>query len=292
VAAERIRLTDTGQVSYGGPIKRDRVWFYGSYRNLNTQSAVVGIVGNANAFDLSRWDWVRNDSLTARTSVSRSMYIGRITAQPAAKHRVSVNFEYQHRCEGSPLLTESSGCQGRGSDWVAAGGMFNSPEAHLGYRDFPYHVLQGRWTSPLSNRLLLEAGATYYTYRHEGGFGSIPPDGILDIAVLEQSSAINPATGAPYAPRANYTYRALSEYAEHTASPNNWNASAQYVTGSHSLKVGYQGGYQAASQVRRANPTLLSYRFNQGVPNQFTVRLPDWGTADRTWSSAFFVQDT
>jgi hypothetical protein len=220
------------------------------------------------------------------------MYIGRFTAQPAAKHRVSVNFEYQHRCEGSPLLTESSGCQGRGSDWVAAGAMFNSPEAHLGYRDFPYHVLQGRWTSPLSNRLLLEAGATYYKYRHEGGFGSIPPDGILDIGVTQISTAINPVTGAPYAPRGFYNYRAVSQYAEHTASPNNWNASAQYVTGSHSMKVGYQGGYQAASQVRRANPSLLSYTFNQANPTSFNVRLPDWGTADRTWTSAFFVQDT
>ena len=44
--------------SYGGPIKRDRLWFFGSYRKLNTETAVEGIVANANAGNLSRWDWV------------------------------------------------------------------------------------------------------------------------------------------------------------------------------------------------------------------------------------------
>jgi hypothetical protein len=87
-------------------------------------------------------------------------------------------------------------------------------------------------------------------------------------------------------------YRALSEYAEHTASPNNWNASLSYVTGSHSAKVGYQGAFQAASQIRRANPSLLSYNFTQGVPTGFNMRIPDWGTADRTSTMSFFAQDT
>ena len=31
-------------VSYGGPIKRDRLWFFGSYRSLETAAAVPGVV--------------------------------------------------------------------------------------------------------------------------------------------------------------------------------------------------------------------------------------------------------
>ena len=279
-------------ISYGGPVVPDRLWFYGSYRRLNTETAVEGIVGNANAFDLSRWDWVEDRSVTSRTSSGRSIYIGRVTAQVSQKNRVSVNWEYQKRCEGSPLKVETDGCHTRGSSWVAAGAATTSPEAHLAYLSAPYNVAQGRWTNPLTNRLLLEAGATYFSYRHAGGFNSIPPDGIFGIGVTEQSTLINPQTGTPYAPRANYVYRALSEYREDTASPNNWNASASYVTGSHSAKVGYQGAYQAASTIRRSNPDLLSYRFSQGQPNQFTVRLPDWGTADRTWTQSLFMQDT
>jgi hypothetical protein len=44
--------------SFGGPIKKDRLWFYASYRNLDTQTAIEGINANANAGDSSRWDWV------------------------------------------------------------------------------------------------------------------------------------------------------------------------------------------------------------------------------------------
>src|SRR5687767_7582316 len=278
-------------ISYGGPIVRDRLWFFGSYRKLNTETAVEGVVGNANAFDLSRWDWAENRDLTARTPAGRSIYIGRLTAQLAQKHRVTVNWESQQRCDGTPLKAETDGCHTRGANWVAATAT-SSPEASLNYLDVPYTVVQGRWTNPMTTKLLLEAGATYYSYRHAGGFLSLPPDGIFDIGVTEQSTATNPATGRPYAPRANYVYRALSEYRDDTASPNNWNASLSHVTGSHNMKVGYQGAYQAASTIRHSNPTLLSYNFNQGVPTMFTVRIPEWGTADRTWTQAAFVQDT
>src|SRR5687768_8290931 len=70
-------------VSYGGPIIRDRIWFFGSYRKLNTETAVAGVVGNANAFNLSRWDWREDRSITARSSAGRAIYIGRVTAQVA-----------------------------------------------------------------------------------------------------------------------------------------------------------------------------------------------------------------
>jgi len=163
-------------VSYGGPIVRNRLWFFGSYRTLNTETAVEGVVGNANAFDLSRWDWAEDRSLTARTSAGRSIYIGRLTAQVAEKHRLSVNFESQQRCDGTPLKAETDGCHTRGSNWVAATAT-SSPEASLNYLDVPYTVMQGRWTNPMTTRLLLEAGATYYSYRHAGGFLSLPPDG-------------------------------------------------------------------------------------------------------------------
>jgi hypothetical protein len=278
-------------ISYGGPIVRDRLWFFGSYRKLNTETAVEGVVGNANAFDLSRWDWAEDRSLTARQSAGRTIYIGRVTAQAAAKHRVTVNWEYQRRCDGTPLKAETDGCHTRGSNWVAATAT-SSPEASLNYLNVPYTVVQGRWTNPMTTKVLLEAGATYYSYRHAGGFLSLPPDGIFDIGVTEQSTAFNPTTGRQYAPRSNYVYRALSEYRDDTASPNNWNASLSYVTGSHNVKVGYQGAYQAASTIRHANSTLLSYNFTQGVPTAFTVRIPEWGTADRTWTQSFFAQDT
>src|SRR5688500_541169 len=134
-------------VSYGGPIKRDKLWFFGSYRKLNTETNVEGIVANANAFDLSRWDWAPDNSVTARQSQGRTMYIGRITAQPTPKHRFSFNHEYQLRCEGSPLKVETTeACHTRSADWIAAGAATMSPEAHTPYFDMPYYVTQATWS--------------------------------------------------------------------------------------------------------------------------------------------------
>jgi len=279
--------------SYGGPVKRDRLWFYGSARQLNTQTAVEGIVANANAGDLSRWDWIRDDSLPARQTQGRKMFIGRATAQITDTHRINFSHEYQHRCEGAPLRRETDdGCHTRGSDWIASAGATTSPEAATAYIDFPYTLTQALWTAPVTNRILLEAGYSRLWYEHAGGPGQLPPDGLFDISVQEQSTAVNPATGLPYAPRANYTYRALAQYNDNWSAPNHWRASASYVTGSHSMKVGYQGSMLINRTMRVRNPNLLSYRFNRGVPNQFTVTIPDWTTGDNTSVAAFFVQDT
>jgi hypothetical protein len=279
--------------SYGGPIKRDRLWFYGSVRKLNTQTAVEGIVANANAGNLARWDWVQDASLPARQTQGRNMYIGRATAQLTQKHRINFSHEYQSRCEGAPLRRETDGgCHTRGSDWIASAGATTSPEAATAYIDFPYTLTQAMWTAPITNKILLEAGYSRLWYQHAGGPGQLPPDGIFDIGVTEGSTAVNPATGQPYAPRANYIYRALSQYSANSSTPMTWRSSASYVTGSHSAKVGYQGSLLMNQTNRVRNPTLLSYGFNQGRPTGFNMSIPAWQTADRTSIAAFFVQDT
>jgi hypothetical protein len=280
-------------VSYGGPIKRDRLWFYGSIRQLNTETAVEGIVANANAGNLARWDWARDDSLPARQTQGRKMYIGRATAQVTQKHRINFSHEFQSRCEGAPLSRETdNGCHTRGADWIASAGLTTSPEAATAYIDFPYYLTQALWTAPITNKILLEAGYSRLSYDHAGGPGQLPPDGIFDIGVTEQSTTANPAVGYTLpVPRANYAYRALSQYAANWSNPNHWRASAAYVTGSHNIKVGYQGSLLINETTRKRNPSLLSYRFNQGVPNQVTVVIPEWQTADTTSVAAFFVQD-
>jgi len=291
-----IKSYDTS-ISYSGPIKRDRLWFLGSYRKLNTSTAVEGIVGNANAYNLNTsdpnsWLYKPDNGTTARQLQGREMFIGRATAQVATKHRLSFSHEYQLRCEGSPLKVGTDGCNTRGDNWVASGGTTTSPEATTNYFDFPYYQSQVLWTAPITSKLLLDAGYSRLSYYHAGGPGQLPPDGISDIGVTEQSTAINPATGLPWVPRANYQYRALSGYSDNYGNPNTWRASAAYVTGAHNAKIGYQGSYLIADSRFVRNPTLLSYRFNNGVPNQFTMNIPDWTQADRTKIAAFYVQDS
>jgi hypothetical protein len=276
-------------LSYGGPILRDRLWFYGSYRNLSTQEAVEGITANANAFDATRWDWAPS-AVDARLVKDRQMAIARFAGQ-VGQSRIQVNYEYQKRCEGTPLKTDTGGCHNRGDDWVGLGTTTQSPEATgtagNGYFEWPFHLTQGSWTMPATSRLLFEANMT--VFRYNPAFGFPPPDGITNLVpVTEQSVTAN---GIQYAPRANYRYRALEQWGYAEGATNSYTGSASYVTGSHNVKVGYQYYWLRQLDETIAGETQLAYRFRSGVPNAVTYRLPTWSRNSITQLHGMYVQD-
>ena len=289
----------------GGPILRDRLWFYGSYRNLSTQTAVEGVTANANAGLADRWDWLPSPT-DARRVQDRQMMIGRFAGQ-AGRSRIQVNYEYQKRCEGTPLLVDTDGCHNRGADWVGLGTTSQSPEATgtagSGYFEWPFHLTQGQWTMPVTNQLLFDASATIF--RYNPAFGFPPPDGITNlIPVTEQSSALrcsdmtNPGCAEAadpgalrWAPRANYTYRALNQWGYAEGATNSYNANVSYVTGSHNVKVGYQYYWLRQLDNTIAAGPQLAYRFNRGVPNRVTYRLPERSRNAITQLNGVFVQD-
>ena len=295
-------------VAFGGPIVRDRLWFYGQYRNLDTQTAVEGITANANAGNAARWDWM-SSPVNARLVQDRQMAIGRFAGQ-AGRSRLNVNYEYQKRCEGTPLTLAGEGCHSRGEDWVGLGTTSQSPEATgtagRGYFEWPFHLTQGSWTMPLNNKLLLDANMTIF--RYNPAFGFPQPDGVTNlIPVTEQSGALactnaNPALRHPgctaenaatlrWAPRANYTYRALASWGHAEGATNSYNAGASYVTGSHSVRVGYQYYWLRQLDERIGAEPQLAYRFNQGVPNQVTYILPTRSNNTITQLHGVFIQD-
>jgi hypothetical protein len=283
--------------SIGGPILKDRLWFFGSYRDLSSQVVMEGIQANANTGNASRWDWV-GQPIEARLVQDRTMGIGRMTGQ-FGKHRIRFNSEYQHRCEGTPLKVETNGCHNRGDDWIGLGNNLNplqmSPEATQtagrGYFDVPFYVNQGTWTMPFTTQLLLEAG--YNAFRYQPIFGHPAPDADTSLtSVTEQSNAINPATGLPYAPVANYRYRGVETWGPATGKTDDVMASASYVTGAHNAKLGYQ--YRRLDLLDKdvANQSQLGYRFNRGVPNAVSYYLPDFGRRTITSTSSFYFQDS
>jgi hypothetical protein len=291
-----IKAYDTS-VSLGGPIMKNRLWFYGSYRTLSTQAAMEGIYANANAGDATRWDWVGAPT-EARLVQDRTMFIGRVTGQ-FGKNRIRFTSEYQARCEGTPLKVDTSGCHNRGEDWIGLGnnqgGTQMSPEATStaarGYFDVPFKINQIGWTMPATNKLLFEAG--FQPYRFEPIFGQPSPDGITGlIPVTEQSNAVNPATNLPYAPVANYRYRAVESWGPAHAATDDAMASVSYVTGAHSAKIGYQLRRLDLQDKDVANQTQLGYRFNRGVPNAVSYYLPDFGRRTITFNNSIFVQDS
>jgi hypothetical protein len=180
------------------------------------------------------------------------------------------------------------GCRTREDNWVGVGNTTTSPESFPGYHDFPYNVTQATWSSPLTSRLLLEAGYSRFQYLW-AGFGIAPPDSFNTLIPVTEQTTIYGA--------GNYSYRGLYDplaiaFADNDASPTNWRATASYVTGAHNMKVGYQGSYQKSLQGRVANQTQLQYRFSNGIPNAFSYYLaPRWEQNDRTETGSLFVQD-
>ena len=275
--------------AFGGPLKRDRLWFFGSGRDFGSATFTEGLFANRFAGDPTHWDYAADTSIEGRSANRRDIFQLKLTGQVNARNRVSFSHEYQHRCSGSTITPSGEGCRVRKSDWIGVGTLTASPETWPGYHDFPYNVTQATWTSPMSSRVLLEAGFSRFQYLW-AGFGIAPPDSLTNLIPVTESQAID-------GHRANFTYRGAYDplgfgWANNDANPNNWRASMSYVTGAHNMKLGYQGSYQRSLLGRDANTTLLRYTMNNRALNGVGYTLaPHWYQNDRTATTALFVQD-
>jgi hypothetical protein len=137
----------------------------------------------------------------------------------------------------------------------------------------------------VTNKILFEAGFSRFAYWTNNGPGQTPPDGTMALIPVTEQNAID---GHP----ANFSYRAVNSYFYNWANPDNWRASVSYITGSHSFKMGYQGSFSISNTEIVTNDSLLAYRFQNHIANQFTFRLPMWQASDRTETQSAFAQDT
>jgi hypothetical protein len=295
--------------SLGGPIKRDRLWFFANVRGWANASVVDGIFGNRFAGDASHWDYSADQSIEARTAEGRKIIAARLTAQVTPRNRVTFSHDYQRRCGGSTLKESGDGCRQAGGDWIASGRTFGadtvSPETFPGYHNFPYNTTQATYSAPLSNRTLIEAGYSRFTYRY-ARFGQAAPDGLMDIIPVTETSS---QWGRP-----QFSYRGVFDpldfgFNDNDALNSSWRASAAYVTGSHNMKVGYTGTFIEVHNGRVPNHTQLRYTFNANAPVSAacpavpagTPRLcptsvsyflsPRWDQHDRTQAMGFYAQD-
>ena len=135
----------------------------------------------------------------------------------------------------------------------------------------------------MTNKLLLEAGLSSFNSR----WGLYPGAG-ADQSIVSITELID--TPANDIPVPFFTYRSTANPLGNDQQHNVWRASMSYVTGSHSMKVGYQAAYQVQKQFTIGNPNMISYTFLGGAPSSLTQYIPSQ-FSNRTRFDAFYVQD-
>jgi hypothetical protein len=280
----------------GGPIKRDRLWYFLQLRQEGYKNTVPGMFANLNANDPTKWTYVPDRSRPAYQAASFGIAALRLTGQINAKNKISVSWDEQKPCEGATFTTEADGCRHSDPGQIICAGASPTPSCSAtaapetgAYRHFGQRVQQARWTSPQTNKLLLEAGMG--TYMSRWGGTPMPGQDPNLIRVTDQCTT-GVAPGQPCEHGiANITFRSPN-WGSHWTTVYNFRGSATYVLGGHSMKAGYQGSHLGDNQTNFSNDSFLSYRLNNGVPNQFTQTINRFTRHQWVRTAAFYVQDS
>ena len=235
--------------AFGGPLQRDKLWFFVSGRSSAVNNYIPGAIANVNAGNANSFAFTPDPSFRGSRDTLWRNINGRVTWQVNPKNKVSLFVDVQDRCSciDSRALT--------------------AREASADFR-FPWkRLVTATYTAPITNRVLFEAG---YAHKPED-WGYFTPEGLEQ---FEQFVGINnQANGAFYRGPRPYFMASMRFKAE--LMDDSWRAAVSYVTGAHALKVGYQdhtGRTLGNFNIPVANN--LSYTFNGLTPVSITQRAP------------------
>jgi hypothetical protein len=257
---------------FGGPISRDKIWFFVSARTLFADNYVANMFFNENANRIDRFDYVRS-TRQAILHQEQKIAQGRVTWQVNQRNKLGVTADFESFCACATGVTATT-----------------SPEAGTDRRFPLQRFVTTDWSSPVNNSLLLEASAIHRVERwgqmdqRTGKLGNI--DGLTP-GMTSVTDNPNPVTGS------SLTYRAAAQF------NNSWNwnlhyrGAVSYITGSHSFKVGFNNAYGYHDNTNYSSPgTPYSFNFANGVPNQIVYRIvPRTIKVVVNRDLGFFVQD-
>ncbi len=250
----------------GGPLLREKLWFYSSARWQANQNYIAGLYYNKNEGDPTKWLYEQDTTRRGFFSLEQNGINTRLTWQAAQKHKVAFYYDFQSRIW----------------DDTRAG---VSPETAVAYRFPVLNLAQASWTTPLTNKLLVEVR---YANRGEAFGNQLPAEGSVYrdmVPVLEQSN--------------NFFYRGKGGdggvsglFGYSSQNINTLVTSMSYVTGSHSFKVGFSDTWATTVSTTESNSRYMMFRFNLGVPNQLTMYgVPTRGESLVKGELGFYAQD-
>jgi hypothetical protein len=232
--------------SYGGPIKRDKLWFQTTFRRQGLEKTVVDSYFDANP------DPIRYTQDLTRPGVDDGYImsgVARLTWQASTKHKLTGYIDRQDKSRGHWGISST-----------------NPPEASA-IQETPLSFTGNiKWTAPLSTRLMFEAGYGHYYQEY---------DELYQPSVTDTTYRITDQT----------TGRACCAYNSqqfHFSTLRTYSTKLSYVTGSHNLS----GGLTISEGPRRTlteQTGNITMRFGATAspahpsgfgPNQITMNLP------------------
>ncbi|HKE82567.1 MAG TPA: carboxypeptidase regulatory-like domain-containing protein [Vicinamibacterales bacterium] len=269
---------------YGGRIVRDKLWFYGVYRQLGGSRTVPGMFYNKNAGNPNSWVVDFDKSKQAfNNSLERQ---GTLTLTWQATPRNKFNFHWSEQYNDANY-----------GDGGGASVPPTTPEASSRVLYIPSRQPRATWQSPISGKLLAEAGWGLYQARYRFGHRNDGTDSKSMIQRLEQIGEPG-CVGAdciagllsrlPRAPgQGGFTHSLIGNLAS-------LRAALTYATGAHNMKFGYQGGFGNPSQTYQNYTQVVQIRTARGIPNQLTQTLsvgPDTKYIRNLIPTNFYAQD-
>ncbi len=144
-AFQPVKKDHDESIGFGGPIKRDRLWFFAVARNQFIHKLPVGV-----DFWPNLWEGVAGYNYQPDRDQPRVEYTNhwrnvnaRVTWQATQKNKFNIFWDEQESCQDP--------CTGVVS-------VSTSPESWFSPTVQPNRVQQVTWTNPLTTKILLEAG--------------------------------------------------------------------------------------------------------------------------------------
>jgi hypothetical protein len=235
--ANRVVFTRDYNPWFSGPVLKDRVWFFGSFRRFPIHSQI------ADAFYKDGSPGIHD-----RTNVNAT---GRLTVQLTRNNKLALHYDRIFRNE---------------DHWVNPGEEVDTASQKSDYSQSFYPLAMAKWTSTLTNRMLFEAGYSEACICYLAK----PQPGI-------QRERNSPEWYANARHQDTVTNRVWKSTSENWLYPRRKHlmGSLSYVTGSHNIKVGAEWGWGEFTLTRDVNADLTQI-YLDGVPSFVDVEATPW----------------
>ncbi len=250
-SVDKIGKYNDTNMTLGGPIKKDSIWFFGSARVFIVNKPIAGTyASDGTAASIAACSAAlagKGGTLCTQGIDPQHQYSGlvRLTWQVSPRNKLSGYYDRIHKARGAAMNP--------GDDQTTSSVVWNSPL---------YATNMVKYTSPVTNKLLIEGGFSSNVERYNNLYqpGIDKPYG--SDAWLANARHADSQLGSSSVAATAQTGQYPDRY--------NLQASASYVTGTHSVKVGFQDSFGVFNHNYHVNADLYQ-NYLSGVPATVTL---------------------